>query len=298
VSIEPERFEGVQLLGRLNVTKITDLRSHNETAARPDRLPAELLARRVHVPLDDVLARDRSQKANEADAAGAAFMKALESPDEKMKLASIDGLLVDYYYPRFARDGRAGYSRWLHGLLDGPADSAQIVHCTGGADRTGFAAALLLLILGVPKQQILEDFLLTNEFLFSPEGRALFKAKGITEMPPGYRLQARYLEASFKAMEEDYGTIDNYLRQGALTTRPGASCVLGILNDRKKSFTDENVLAATDRHPVSSPGRRRRDAAPVETLLTWHPPWSGHEPRRSHRRDLARRPSWAMPTTR
>jgi protein-tyrosine phosphatase len=159
-----------------------------------------------------VIPRDPSRKA-EADAASAAFMKALELKDEEAQRAAIDPLIAGHYYPRFARDAGPVYSRWLHGLLEGPGDSAQIFHCTGGADRTGFAAAVLLLTLGVPKEQILEDYLLTNEFLLSPQGRALFEAKGVA-LPPGLRLRAGYLEASFKAMEDDYGTIDNYLRQG------------------------------------------------------------------------------------
>lgn len=204
----------MKLLARLNISKITDFRSRGEIAKRPDRLPAELEARRVHVPLDDPLPRDRSRGATEIDAANAEFMNALELTDEAAKLAIIDRLLVEHYYPRFARDSRTAYRGWLHGLLDAPDHTAQVFHCTGGADRTGFAAALLLLALGVPKEQILEDYLLTNRYLFSPHGLALLKSKGVTAMPPGYRLQARYLEASFKAMESDYGSIDSYLRQG------------------------------------------------------------------------------------
>lgn len=202
------------LLARLNIAKITDFRSDAEIAKWPDRLPAELEARRVHVPLRDPLPRAESRGAMEIDIADAAFVKALELTDEEAKLATIDRLLVEHYYPNFARNSRAAYGRWLHGLLDAPNDSAHVFHCTGGADRTGFAAALVLLALGVSREQILDDYLLTNGYLFSPHGLALLKNKGVPAMPPGYRLQRRYLEASFKAMEDDYGSVDNYLRQG------------------------------------------------------------------------------------
>jgi protein tyrosine/serine phosphatase len=204
----------MKLLAQLNIARITDFRSRSEVAKRPDRLPTELDVRYVHVPLEDPLGSAGARRAQEIATANAELRKAFELTNDEAKIATIDRLLVDHYYPRFVRDSRAGYRRWVHDLLDVPTDSAHLFHCTGGADRTGFAAAILLLALGVPKEQVLEDYLLTNKYFFSPEGLALFQAKGLPAMPAGYRLQARYLEASFKAMEEDYGSIDGYLRQG------------------------------------------------------------------------------------
>jgi protein-tyrosine phosphatase len=191
-------------LAGLKVAKITDFRSPGEIAKRPDRLTAQLEARRVPVPLDDPL----------PNAADAEFLQALELTNEEEKLARIDRLVATHYYPRIARDGQAAYSRWLHSLLDAPNDSAHVFHCTGGADRTGIAAALLLSVLGVTKDQILGDYLLSNNYVFSARGRALFESKGVTAMPAAYRLHARYLEAAFTVMESEYGSIDNYLREG------------------------------------------------------------------------------------
>ena len=39
-----------------------------------------------------------------------------------------------------------------------------VIHCTAGKDRTGFACALIQHSLGVPDEQIAEDYLLTNRF--------------------------------------------------------------------------------------------------------------------------------------
>ena len=36
-------------------------------------------------------------------------------------------------------------------------------HCTAGKDRAGFAAALFLAALGVERETIIEDYMLTNE---------------------------------------------------------------------------------------------------------------------------------------
>ncbi len=40
---------------------------------------------------------------------------------------------------------------------------ATLFHCTAGKDRTGFGAYLLLTALGVPRETILQDYLLTND---------------------------------------------------------------------------------------------------------------------------------------
>ena len=39
-----------------------------------------------------------------------------------------------------------------------------LFHCTAGKDRTGFAAAITLRLLGVPEETILEDYLLSNDY--------------------------------------------------------------------------------------------------------------------------------------
>jgi protein-tyrosine phosphatase len=46
-----------------------------------------------------------------------------------------------------------------------PAMRRWCFHCTAGKDRTGFAAALILLALGVPRPVVMQDYLLTNELL-------------------------------------------------------------------------------------------------------------------------------------
>ncbi len=46
--------------------------------------------------------------------------------------------------------------------LAGPDRLPALFHCTGGKDRTGMAAVLLLDMLGVPATAALDDFELTN----------------------------------------------------------------------------------------------------------------------------------------
>ncbi len=58
----------------------------------------------------------------------------------------------------------SSYQRFFRGLLgDHPAPA--LFHCTTGKDRTGWAAASLLTLLGVPVEDVYREYLLTNDQL-------------------------------------------------------------------------------------------------------------------------------------
>jgi protein-tyrosine phosphatase len=47
-----------------------------------------------------------------------------------------------------------------------------LYHCTTGKDRTGWASAALLTLLGVPEDKVYEDFLRSNEYIHRLSGSA------------------------------------------------------------------------------------------------------------------------------
>lgn len=55
------------------------------------------------------------------------------------------------------------YAEMFQLLLAG--DQQMLIHCASGKDRTGFGAALILDVLGVSEEAIVEDYLLTNNYL-------------------------------------------------------------------------------------------------------------------------------------
>lgn len=68
-------------------------------------------------------------------------------------------------YPQLLSQFNTQYRRMFAELLAGHAPLA--FNCTAGKDRTGVAAALLLTALGVPRQTVVEDYVLTNRY-FDP----------------------------------------------------------------------------------------------------------------------------------
>jgi protein-tyrosine phosphatase len=103
-----------------------------------------------------------------------------------------------------------------------------LIHCTAGKDRTGIAAALLLAALNVPFDTIMQDFMLSNiaidaertaimlAMIFSKESG---KEVDPAAIKPLLTVQPEYLETSFEVIENEYGSVDNYLREAlGLTT--------------------------------------------------------------------------------
>lgn len=110
-------------------------------------------------------------------------------------------------YRGFAREAAPVYARFFRHLLD--HSTPLVFHCTAGKDRTGFAAALLLGALGVSRDDILHDYLLTNQlYVRSP----LVEARGPKHvMDVLWSVQPAFLEAAFATIEQDFGGLPRYL---------------------------------------------------------------------------------------
>ena len=87
-----------------------------------------------------------------------------------------------------------------------------VIHCTAGKDRTGFACALILHALGVPEKTIAEDYLLTNSYYRRDPASS-------PDLPDEVRqaigsVQASFLAAGFETINERYGDLEGYFRDG------------------------------------------------------------------------------------
>lgn len=110
-------------------------------------------------------------------------------------------------YRGFARDSAPVYARFFRHLLEQP--TPLVFHCTAGKDRTGFAAALLLGALGVSREDIVADYLLTNRlYVRSP----LVEVRGpVHVMDILWSVQPAFLDAGLAAIEQDHGGLLRYL---------------------------------------------------------------------------------------
>jgi protein-tyrosine phosphatase len=114
---------------------------------------------------------------------------------------------------QFAKQFRDIFSQ----LLDGKVPI--VINCSGGKDRTGVAAALVLTALGVPREAVVEDYLL-SQLHFRPKMAARSPVGGDRRwqnMPPELMdvlrgVQQSYLEAAFRSIDDRSGGLEAYFQ--------------------------------------------------------------------------------------
>ncbi len=119
-------------------------------------------------------------------------------------------------YPGILKQFNGQYRRMFAELLAGHAPLA--FNCSAGKDRTGVAAALLLTALGVPRDTVVADYLLSNRYFDAAKltGSNDPQAAMFRRLPPDV-LQAimgvdkSYIDAVFAVMDAHKGGADGYL---------------------------------------------------------------------------------------
>jgi protein-tyrosine phosphatase len=113
-------------------------------------------------------------------------------------------------YRWFVRDNSHRFAELFHHLLED--DAPLVFHCTAGKDRTGLAAALILHALDVPRETVVEDFLLTNQLYRRPAG-AVQSDTPQEVLDVLWRVRLEFLEAALQAIDGRYGGVGRYLEE-------------------------------------------------------------------------------------
>lgn len=182
-------------LAEIGVTDLLDLREQGEVDSHPDAVVAGATWRHVPVggiPLEDVASL----------------------PDRDAALATMRGV-----YRAFVEQpaARAAFAELFRLLAAGTGP--QVFHCTAGKDRTGWAAAVLLRLCGVPEDVVVADYLRTND-VEGARGRYLpMVAEHLGEhLVPVYEAvlvaDASYLAEADAAVAEHHGSIEAYVSEG------------------------------------------------------------------------------------
>ncbi|MTE13754.1 protein-tyrosine-phosphatase [Nocardia sp. CT2-14] len=165
-------------LAALNVTSVHDLRTgYEQRLMGVDKVPAG--ATEHH---DDIIG---------------------QAPPQVM--ASTLSAGTDLYRAFITAPGAGeGFANVLRDIADNPG--GVLFHCTAGKDRTGWTSAVLLTILGVDKDTVYYDYLLSNYYRGAGDGDMM---NGVT---------AAALDSAFDQVTKSYGSFDDYVRDGLKLT--------------------------------------------------------------------------------
>jgi protein-tyrosine phosphatase len=125
--------------------------------------------------------------------------------------AQMDAFMLEVYRD-FPVRYRAAFGAFMQTVQGG---QTLLFHCTAGKDRTGFAALLLLAALGVAQDDILANYLESNQrnAQFNASALARMAESGVDPavMMPLLEVRASYLDASMQAIDAGWGSVTNYL---------------------------------------------------------------------------------------
>ncbi len=107
-----------------------------------------------------------------------------------------------------------------------------VVNCSAGQDRTGITAALMLTALGVPRPQVMQDYVLSTEYRRPQVEMGEVDLESAAEQNPFAKLMLRYVDKkstraeplirydgipylyfAFKQIEGDFGSVEAFLDQ-------------------------------------------------------------------------------------
>ncbi|MFF7330025.1 tyrosine-protein phosphatase [Streptomyces sp. NPDC008150] len=172
------------------ITLDVDLRNVSERSEDPDRIPAG-----VGYKVADVVSLAHGVKFHENAVATLAQALAAGLFNGSGDLGQSIG------YPFMVNFVGGDYA--FHDTLVGIENNsgATVLHCTAGKDRTGWATAVLLTLLGVPRATVEADFLASNTYTGDPDA-----------------VELSWLTSAFDEVTKIYGDFDTYLHRGLMLT--------------------------------------------------------------------------------
>ena len=193
----------LERIAALGLAAVYDLRSQRERTIDPCCRPQDFAARIVF---------------SDVDTRGVAPHVAAGAQVRSRDAASMREALRRSYRTIPFRPGLVGMFRtYLAEQAD--LDGASLINCMAGKDRTGFAVAMLHSVLGVHRDDVMADYLLTNtagdvEARIAAGGEAIRKTLGEIEREALRALmavEAEYLNTAYTVINERHGSLEAYL---------------------------------------------------------------------------------------
>ncbi|PLS18014.1 protein-tyrosine-phosphatase [Bacillus sp. M6-12] len=195
----------LQRFSELGIKLICDLRTSQEQKSKPSRIGLY-----QNVLVKNISIHDKSQEFTRFE-----FFKFLVGRSGNIDFEQI----MRAIYANMANNCSQQIQEIIM-LLSDEENLPALIHCTGGKDRTGFIAALIQLLAGVPYQTVLDEYLFSNE-LIGPRMRkverfvrwvSLFQISP-DRLKPILEVRHEYLDDIFMDILKSHGSIETYLCQ-------------------------------------------------------------------------------------
>jgi protein-tyrosine phosphatase len=201
-----------QKLEEIGVKTVIDLRTEKEHNKSPTVWLGESPPRFLHFPIGDA--------ENDWFRAQSRMMKKPRFTEDQ----SLEHMIAGYRM--IADEGPDSFQKLMDVVLD-QSNWPILIHCSAGKDRAGVAAALILEALGVDRNTIMEEYLLSNEISRAEEKAVLLAERGnnsrslkkLRRSPtadawfPIVGVRPEMLEAFYSSVDERYGSMEAFLTE-------------------------------------------------------------------------------------
>lgn len=209
--------QDLKTLQEMGLRTVVDFRSPSEAAAHPNRLP-EGVKTVVLAPHAELAAQASASHGDDEAKVNKMVEQAKTAEGREYfnnNLDSMEGQMRSFVT---GESGIKAYSALLHLLLE-PDAPPLVFHCKGGKDRTGWAAALILSLLGVSRDEIVADYLKTAEYNTARNAKRMDQYRKYTDnqfvlgfLASLMQVKESYISACFEEIDQA-GGLDRYLHE-------------------------------------------------------------------------------------
>jgi protein-tyrosine phosphatase len=224
-----------QKLEEIGVKTVIDLRTDKEHDRSPTVWLGDNPPRFYHFPIGDTN--------NSWFNAQRKMMKRNRFTEEQSSEHMVEG------YRMIAEEGPPSYKKLMELVLD-QSNWPILIHCNAGKDRAGVAVTLILEALGVGRETIMEEYLLTNEIgrteekaiLLSKESkkyRRSGRSPSASAWMPIVGVQPEMLEAFYASVDKQYGSMDTFLIEMGVDQDARRSLAASLTTEQPKLVMSE-----------------------------------------------------------
>ncbi len=193
----------------LNITVICDLRSHEEAENSPTPAVPPFDCR-VHIPIWPGSSTQFQETVRDRPPNHDDFVEFMHRVTREIAMEHVDA-----------------YAQLLRELVD--TEKGFLLHCSAGKDRTGVGAAIILSLLGVDRETIVHDYMVSNQATELAHRTRTRMTENMKAQNLDHKIDERivkvlagvkeeYLRSAFDEIENHYGGMQGYLEAIGLST--------------------------------------------------------------------------------
>lgn len=216
----------LERIASLGIKTVCDLRSEEERQREPDRVPEAMPFTFFNIPMHPIV---------DYHARSLRRLFSLMFGSERR---------MDYVARSYQayRDYATNYLPQLKSLfqrISDPENLPVLIHCSAGKDRTGVVASLIQLVLGVPLETVIDDYLKTNDNLsaYTEDVFRRLSKLGYVGVPwkklyvPLFAARSDFLNAALGQAKEEFGAIDEWFQRGLGFSEKEQMALVAVFND-------------------------------------------------------------------